>query len=227
MCHQVRRDSSAIAFISTLFYWLKPLTDEGGEEIEGSGPERYISNMLYSQDIPFCSGTLEIEVLKHGCITEREWLNGWMDGWLGAWVSKEWLNEERSKWINEWVHDLTVICRLKNSLFIALSAYKGFPTRMVYLYYISCLRYTILVRNPRYITGVYQVLSAHPGTEHSWTACRHINERAYEQNPAATFRTTIIAFIFLSAHHHQHHHHHHPYLHYHHKDYIHYHHHPQ
>ena len=28
--------------------------------------------------------------------------------------------------------------------------YRGFPTRMVYLYYISCLRYTILVGNPRY-----------------------------------------------------------------------------
>ena len=25
---------------------------------------------------------------------------------------------------------------------------RGFPTRMVYLYYISCLRYTILVGNP-------------------------------------------------------------------------------
>ena len=25
---------------------------------------------------------------------------------------------------------------------------RGFPTRMVYLYYVSCLRYTILVRNP-------------------------------------------------------------------------------
>ena len=38
-CHLVRRDSSAIkfdrveiAFILPLFYWLKPLTDEGGEE---------------------------------------------------------------------------------------------------------------------------------------------------------------------------------------------------
>ena len=29
-------------------------------------------------------------------------------------------------------------------------SYRGFPTRMVYLYYISCLRYTILVGNPRY-----------------------------------------------------------------------------
>ena len=39
VCHVVRRDSSAIkfdrveiAFILALFYWLKPLTDEGGEE---------------------------------------------------------------------------------------------------------------------------------------------------------------------------------------------------
>ena len=30
-------------------------------------------------------------------------------------------------------------------------AYWGFPTRMVYLCYISCLRYTILVGNPRII----------------------------------------------------------------------------
>ena len=31
--------------------------------------------------------------------------------------------------------------------------YRGFLTRMVYLYYISCLRYTILVGNPQY-TGL-------------------------------------------------------------------------
>ena len=30
-------------------------------------------------------------------------------------------------------------------------SYRGFPTRMVYLYYISCLRYTILVGNPQII----------------------------------------------------------------------------
>ena len=30
-------------------------------------------------------------------------------------------------------------------------AYRGFPTRMVYLYYISCLRYTLLVGNPRLV----------------------------------------------------------------------------
>ena len=34
--------------------------------------------------------------------------------------------------------------------------YRGFPTRMVYLYYISCWRYTILVGNPRY-TGAQQL----------------------------------------------------------------------
>ena len=34
--------------------------------------------------------------------------------------------------------------------FSGLGAYRGSPTRMVYLYYISCLRYTILVGNPRY-----------------------------------------------------------------------------
>ena len=39
VCHLVRRESSSItfdrveiAFILALFYWLKPLTDEGGEE---------------------------------------------------------------------------------------------------------------------------------------------------------------------------------------------------
>ena len=47
VCHLVRRDSSAvkfdrveIAFILALFYWLKPLTDEGGEEtgVPGENP---------------------------------------------------------------------------------------------------------------------------------------------------------------------------------------------
>ena len=44
VCHWVRRDSSVIkfdrleiAFISALFYWLKPLTDEGGEETGAPG----------------------------------------------------------------------------------------------------------------------------------------------------------------------------------------------
>ena len=37
--------------------------------------------------------------------------------------------------------------------------YQGFPTRMVYLYYISCLRYTILVGNPRYSPNTHLVCS--------------------------------------------------------------------
>ena len=32
------------------------------------------------------------------------------------------------------------------------SKYRGFQNIMAYLYYISCLRYTILVGNPRYLT---------------------------------------------------------------------------
>ena len=48
VCHVVLRDSSAvkfdrveIAFIFDLFYWLKRLTDEGGEEIglPGENPD--------------------------------------------------------------------------------------------------------------------------------------------------------------------------------------------
>ena len=31
-----------------------------------------------------------------------------------------------------------------------LIAFRGLPTRMVYLYYISCLRYTILAGNPQF-----------------------------------------------------------------------------
>ena len=38
---------------------------------------------------------------------------------------------------------------------VKLWKYRGFPTRMVHLYYISCLRYTILVGNPRYVSIVY------------------------------------------------------------------------
>ena len=34
---------------------------------------------------------------------------------------------------------------------IYIHAYQGFPTRMVYLYYVSNLRYNILVGNPQYI----------------------------------------------------------------------------
>ena len=46
---------------------------------------------------------------------------------------------------------------------IAMFAYQGFRTRMVYLDYIACLRYTIMVRNPQYVT-VYNPIS---GWNHS------------------------------------------------------------
>ena len=47
------------------------------------------------------------------------------------------------------------ISRVSNQNGISLQWYWGFRTRMVYLYCISCLRYTILVRNPRYIVVIY------------------------------------------------------------------------
>ena len=37
--------------------------------------------------------------------------------------------------------------------------FRGFPTRMVYLYYMSCLRYTILARNPRFVYEVHVQLT--------------------------------------------------------------------
>ena len=40
----------------------------------------------------------------------------------------------------------TLIC----SLYFNVAAYRGFPTTLVYLYYISCLRHTILVGSPQY-----------------------------------------------------------------------------
>ena len=45
---------------------------------------------------------------------------------------------------------LTLLDIIKHIVCVMHSAYQGFLTRMVYLYYISCLRYTILIRNPWY-----------------------------------------------------------------------------
>ena len=42
-----------------------------------------------------------------------------------------------------------------------LCAYRGFRTRMVHLYYISCLRYTILVRNPQCAHAYYSYTFMH------------------------------------------------------------------
>ena len=40
----------------------------------------------------------------------------------------------------------------------SLNRYRGFPTRMVNLHYISCLRNTILVGNPRYVASPFVYL---------------------------------------------------------------------
>ena len=40
-------------------------------------------------------------------------------------------------------------------------SFQGFPTRMVYLHYISCLRYTILVGNPRLMLYVFMKTHTH------------------------------------------------------------------
>ena len=43
------------------------------------------------------------------------------------------------------------VCVLGQTFWVSkCRTYWGFPTRMVYFYYISCLRYTILAGNPRY-----------------------------------------------------------------------------
>ena len=55
--------------------------------------------------------------------------------------------------LTEWASSSTVTCIMTVSntvseLLPVQTTMRGFPIRMVYLYYISCLRYTILVGNP-------------------------------------------------------------------------------
>ena len=50
------------------------------------------------------------------------------------------------------MHMHTCYVNVSMGMLVYMSVYRGFPTRMVYLYYISCLRYTILVGNPRYMS---------------------------------------------------------------------------
>ena len=58
-----------------------------------------------------------------------------------------------------------VFCHIPFTYFLSdmshvlfVSFYRGFPTRMVYLYYISCLRYTILAGNPRILSPFSAVI---------------------------------------------------------------------
>ena len=96
--------------------------------------------------------------------------------------------------------------RMQPSLLVRHS-YRGFLTRMVYLYYISCLRYTILVQNPKYDTHgsnimrgyakiywgrikirvqIQQALpssmSQHSGKSPSKSACYHLSLNIHKGN---------------------------------------------
>ena len=50
---------------------LKGFLFGGGDNIECSGPEWYMSSLLYSQDIPFWSGTLDMVVFV-GCFASQQ-----------------------------------------------------------------------------------------------------------------------------------------------------------
>ena len=60
--------------------------------------------------------------------------------------------------------------------------YRGFLTRMVYFYYISCARYTILVGNPRYIVEIH-----HSGREPS--ICKNVTTVLNRQRNVQEKRT--------------------------------------
>ena len=49
------------------------------------------------------------------------------------------------------------VCLFSHIFFNQFGWNWGFLTRMVYLYYISCLRYTILVGNPRFLVCCYNI----------------------------------------------------------------------
>ena len=67
--------------------------------------------------------------------------------------SRVWTENEQSTWTstgvwNNWkLHFQSIFW----SLSLPATIFQGFPTRMVYLYYISCLRYTGLVGDPRFV----------------------------------------------------------------------------
>ena len=82
----------------------------------------------------------------------------------------------------------TPICSIVYPVYLHLFVYRGFPTRMVYLYYISCLRYTILVGNPRYTPIcsivysvyfiIYKIIYKHTPTKHLRTGVHYLFHRS-------------------------------------------------
>ena len=79
----------------------------------------------------------------------------WIRLMLKIWVSE---NLKQHCWVKGW-KGLFLLVALVGQIEMTCIAccvvmkllYQVFLTRMVYLYYISCLRYTILVRNPQYV----------------------------------------------------------------------------
>ena len=74
---------------------------------------------------------------------------------MGSWVRKADWNQhcpgQGSNWQNLNNRLLSEILQKNMSYRLLSMIYWGFLIRMVYLYYISCLRYTILVGNPQYV----------------------------------------------------------------------------
>ena len=59
------------------------------------------------------------------------------------------------------------------TLLCSKGPFRGFPTRMVYLCYISCLRHTILAGNPRFYLTMIRVLQGEFPLSLTTTGCIH------------------------------------------------------
>ena len=74
---------------------------------------------------------------------------------------------------------------------------REFPTRMVHLYYISCSRYTILVRNPRRPISVLSLLSK-PLEKHTHRCMlKHLNDTKLLHPNQSGFGRTLSARLHL------------------------------
>ena len=77
--HLVRRDSSAIkfdrveiAFILALFYWLKPLTDEGGEETRVPGENSPMTSLKKCHILKSENSSPKRDLNLHSSIGDRQ-----------------------------------------------------------------------------------------------------------------------------------------------------------
>ena len=95
-----------------------------------------------------------------------------------------------------WIYTSVYVCQIiaievhtSNMLWV----YRGFPTRTQYLYYISCLRYTILVGNPQY-TSVYvcQIIATEVHTSNMLWVYRGFPTRTQYLYYISCLRYTIV-----------------------------------